>query len=204
MLDILKSFSYAACGVRDALIFERNFRIQWLAGLLVVLINILVDFAAWEHAAMIIMSFLVLSLELHNCAIERLCDSTGTAFDINKKYAKDFAAAGVMVFSLAAATIFFVILEAHRSTIFLSLQQNPLPWINLVLIGLLSAPLCIAKTIKTVHLVLFALNVVATLMLLTFSFEKPLFVILTLAFLVAMMSALLAIYRASRVLRQSA
>lgn len=140
MNNLWKSFPHAFSGLFEALFGERNFRLQWLMGLMVVLLLSVLKLAEWQYAVLLLCVFLVLALELLNCALEQVCDTSGKAFDIHKKRAKDFAAAGVLFFSIGAALIFFMVVGPEFPTLIEQALLNPLAYCSLALVGISSLP----------------------------------------------------------------
>lgn len=145
MLSLIKSFGFALEGIVDALVLERNFRIEWLAGLMVFLLASLFDFGLWETAILVLLVFLVLSLELLNTAIEKICDSSGIAFSENKKRAKDYGAASVLLTAIAAAIIFFGILDNQAETLFIHVMKHGEAYFLLASIFVFNTPMCFKK-----------------------------------------------------------
>lgn len=99
----LHSFSHAFRGIRSFLITEQNGRIHLAISFLVIL-------AGWyyeiNHTEWIIITLcigMVISAELINTAIEKLCDHNEPDWHQNIKRIKDLAAGGVLVISVAAA-----------------------------------------------------------------------------------------------------
>lgn len=151
MIDRMRCFRFALNGIVDAVIHERNFRLQWLCGLLAVVVTKVVGMADWQIAVVLILTFLVLAFELQNCAIEKACDSTGKEYCLLKKRAKDFSAASVLLMALASALVFFSFL-ATNDTLLVSLQTSPRVWSYLCLIALLNLPIALNTSTTTWYL----------------------------------------------------
>lgn len=175
MFDLVRSFGFAFSGVLDALVFGRNFRVQWLAGLMVLLLNNLLHLNDWQNTVILILIFAVLSLELVNCAVEKACDSSGTAYSLDKKRAKDFAAASVLLFSLASGIIFCGFLSDHFETIVASVENSPIAWLSLLLIFLFSVPIVLANKPSPPLLALLGVSLLIDLFYIWQNFDNPLF-----------------------------
>lgn len=198
MLHLIKSISYALEGIQNALRLERNFRIHWLAGLFILSINGVMRFLIWEHGIMLMMIFFVMSLELINSAIERVCDSTGPSPNEHKKHAKDFAAAAVLLFSLAAVLVLMLIVEQNFTQVRHSIMENSLAWLLIFTMIVLNTPLCISHKITGPHYIAFLLNIVAMLAFMTCGLERPLFLVGIAVFQIVMATSLFAGVRVVR------
>lgn len=118
MINLLKSFKYAACGIARGFA-ERNFRVHCCA----------VCFVSWfalkfyrlsrgEWAALILTFALVLSAELFNTAAERLCDKVSTEKNELIRRCKDCAAGAVLIcaiFAVIIAVVLFWDMERFRA-----------------------------------------------------------------------------------------
>lgn len=104
----LHSFYYAFQGIKSAF-DERNFKIQFIIGIIVIVFGYFLNLSHTEWLIIIICSFLVLSLEMINTAIEKLSDSVTKEINPLIKEAKDIAAGAVLLFSIASAIIGLVI-----------------------------------------------------------------------------------------------
>lgn len=104
-MRVLKSFVNAFRGLKDCLSHEKNFQIQYVIGLLVVGAGIFFSLSATEWMIILICFALVLSLEIINSAIEKLCDLVCADFNLTIKKVKDMAASAVLL----SAIITFII-----------------------------------------------------------------------------------------------
>ena len=106
---VLKSFQVAFKGIFHMLRFERNFQIQIFA-LMINHFLIVIFKLQTQHAAIIILvCFSVLSAEIFNTAIERICDYIQPQYDKKIGFIKDLGAAAVTILSIAAVIIGFLI-----------------------------------------------------------------------------------------------
>ncbi len=132
MKSFIKSFSFATSGIKHALRNERNFRIQWLCAVLVLLINLLLPFSLNQQIILLLLIAGVLSFELVNSAVERTCDASGQEFSEEKKDAKDRAAGSVLIFSFSAFLILGLMLFEHLDTLVTAIRLQILPWLSLL------------------------------------------------------------------------
>jgi len=108
MNSLINSFKYAFCGIAIAF-RERNFKIHLIMFVLVVIAGIYFSIEDYEWIAILVISALVLSLEVMNSALERLCDLYSTEQDNRIKMIKDLAAGAVLLAAVFALFIAYVI-----------------------------------------------------------------------------------------------
>lgn len=106
-MTVIKSFKVAFEGLKDALYHERNFRIQLVVFTVVVIAGFLFQINSTEWISILLCAAVVLSTEIINSAIEKLCDFVSPDIHPLIKKIKDFSAAAVLV-----GTIFSVIIGA--------------------------------------------------------------------------------------------
>jgi diacylglycerol kinase (ATP) len=107
--SLLWSFNWAIEGIVYALRTQRNMRLHALAAILVLSAAVVLDVTRLEMVALLFAIGLVLSAELINTAIEATVDLTVDRFDARAKIAKDVAAGGVLISSLIAVAVGYVI-----------------------------------------------------------------------------------------------
>lgn len=101
---LFRSFGFAFKGL--ALAFkERNFRLHLVSAALVVMAGLYCGVSATEWMLLLICTAAVLSLELMNTALEKLCDLASPGLHPLAGAAKDLAAAAVLVFSIVSAIV---------------------------------------------------------------------------------------------------
>ena len=110
--NIFASFKYAINGIFYCFQTTRNFRIQILFGVLVIIACSLFKCSSYEYLIIIATIFSVLILELLNTSIESLVDlNVKNKFNKLAKISKDCSAASVLLAScnsiFVAAFIFF-------------------------------------------------------------------------------------------------
>ena len=105
----LASFVHAGRGLR-VLLNEPNARLQGLATLAVVALGLWLELGRTDWALLTLSIALVLASEAANTALEALADRTAPERHALVGRAKDVAAAGVLIASLAAAAVGFFVL----------------------------------------------------------------------------------------------
>lgn len=103
--NIIKSFKWAFQGLILAVKHERNFRIDIAAAIFTLVFGIIYGLTTTEYAILAITVLLVPSMELLNTAIEETVDKTSPEKNIHAKYAKDTAAAGVLLTAIASIIV---------------------------------------------------------------------------------------------------
>jgi len=100
----LDSFVYAFQGVKLA-VFERNFRIQVVLGVLAIVFAFLLELASINKIIIILCVALVLGSEAINSSMERLLDFVSPEHREEIRQIKDLMAAAVLIFSITALII---------------------------------------------------------------------------------------------------
>ncbi len=104
--SLLASFAAALDGMCYALVTERNTKIHFVGACVVLLWNLCIRPPLTLVTATLVAVCLVFSAELVNTSVERLVDlATGGRVHSLAKYAKDVAAAAVLMVSLGAVAI---------------------------------------------------------------------------------------------------
>lgn len=107
--SLLWSFNYAIDGIVYALRTQRNMRLHVMAAAFVLTAAVLLDVSRLELVALLFAIGFVLFTELVNTAIESAVDISVERFDPRAKVAKDVAAGGVLISSLIAVAVGYVI-----------------------------------------------------------------------------------------------
>lgn len=102
---IHKSFLNAFRGIFMIIKTERNFRIELLAFLINLFFIFYFELSYTDTALVLIASFAVLSAEIFNTAIEKICDIIQPDFDKRIGFIKDIAAGAVVLTAIAAVII---------------------------------------------------------------------------------------------------
>ena len=99
---IHKSFWNAIKGVIWMLKSERNFQIEVLALIINLFLIVYLKVTELDAAIILIVSFSVLSLEILNTCVEKICDIIQPDYDVRIKIIKDMAAGSVFIMALAS------------------------------------------------------------------------------------------------------
>jgi diacylglycerol kinase (ATP) len=111
--SILESFNYAFEGVIHVLRTQRNMRLHFLIAALVLAAGVVVGVRRFELIALLLAIAFVLIAEMINTAVEHTIDVATTSFDPMAKLAKDIAAGAVLIASVNAVAIGYLVF-AHR------------------------------------------------------------------------------------------
>src|SRR5690242_8609822 len=110
--SLLDSFNYAFEGVIHVLRTQRNLRIHFLAAFLVLGAAIAPGVSRIQLIALVLAIAFVLVAEMLNTAIEGVIDVSTTSFDPIAKLAKDIAAGAVLIASITAVAVGFLVFES--------------------------------------------------------------------------------------------
>lgn len=111
MQRFIKSIMYALCGWKLFFSKEKNGQIQFVVGLLVVILSILLHLNNTEWIIVLICITIVISLEMLNSVIEKLLDHLHPARHEQVQWVKDVAAGAVLwaaVLSTIIGSIIFI------------------------------------------------------------------------------------------------
>ena len=112
-VSLLESFNYAFEGVIHVLRTQRNMRLHFLIAALVLAAGVVVGVRRFELIALLLAIAFVLIAEMINTAVEHTIDVATTSFDPMAKLAKDIAAGAVLIASVNAVAIGYLVF-AHR------------------------------------------------------------------------------------------
>jgi diacylglycerol kinase (ATP) len=132
---LIDSFNYAFEGIIHVLRTQRNLRIHVLAAILVFAAAVAVGVSRLQLIALVLAVAFVLVTEMLNTAIEGVIDVTTTSFDPNAKLAKDIAAGAVLIASITALAVGYLVFESaagQRATQLLDRVRNEPASISLV------------------------------------------------------------------------
>src|ERR1700753_2783749 len=110
--SLLDSFNYAFEGVIHVLRTQRNLRIHFVAAVLVFGGAIAVGVSRIQLLALVLAIAFVLGAEMLNTWIEGVIDVSTTSFDPNAKLAKDIAAGAVLIASITAVAVGFLVFQS--------------------------------------------------------------------------------------------
>jgi diacylglycerol kinase (ATP) len=115
--SLLDSFNYAFEGIIHVLRTQRNLRIHFVIAIGVIAAAAALDVDRMELIALLLAIAFVLVAEMVNSAIEGTIDVSTTSFDPNAKLAKDIAAGAVLIASVTAIAVGYLVFAhaaAHR------------------------------------------------------------------------------------------
>ncbi len=105
MSRVIKSFGWALNGLKDCILHEKNFRIQYIIALFVIVAGFFFSISSIEWMIILLSFAVVLSFEIINSAIEKLCDLVSPDFNLTIRKVKDMSASAVLL----SAIISFII-----------------------------------------------------------------------------------------------
>jgi diacylglycerol kinase (ATP) len=107
--SIIQSFNYAIEGVVHVLRTQRNMRIHFAVAVVVLAIAAAARVSKIELIALLLAIAFVLIAEMINTAIEGAIDAATTSFDPMAKLAKDIAAGAVLIASVNAIAVGYLV-----------------------------------------------------------------------------------------------
>jgi diacylglycerol kinase (ATP) len=116
--SLIDSFNYAFEGIIHVLRTQRNLRIHFAIAIAVIVAAVWVGVERMQLIALLLAIAFVLVAEMMNSAIEGAIDASTTSFDPNAKLAKDIAAGAVLIASVTALGIGYLVFSqaaAHRT-----------------------------------------------------------------------------------------
>jgi len=108
-MNFLNSIKIAFLGIKSALKRERNFRIQFLIALMVIILMVILGLNPIEKSILLLTISVVLSLELINSQIEKFLDLIKPEIQPKVKTIKDLSAGAVLFSVLGSIIIGFLI-----------------------------------------------------------------------------------------------
>lgn len=118
MLHFIKSFGWAFNGLIIFFRHERNGQVQLAAGTTAVILAFIFEISAVEWAFIIGCITAVLSMEMMNSSLEKLCNLVHPKYHPAVKTIKDMAAGAVLWLSLGSAIIGSIIFVPHVIELF--------------------------------------------------------------------------------------
>jgi len=119
---VLQSFNFAFEGIIHVLRTQRNMRIHFAIAVLVLVTAVVLDVERIELVALLLAISFVLIAEMLNSAVEAGIDVATTSFDPLAKLAKDIAAGAVLIATVNAVAVGYLVfsdLLKNRSSSFL-------------------------------------------------------------------------------------
>jgi diacylglycerol kinase (ATP) len=107
--SIIESFNFAIEGVVHVLRTQRNMRIHFALAVIVLVVAVAAGVSRLELIALLLSITFVLVAEMINTAVEGTIDAATTSFDPMAKLAKDIAAGAVLIASVNAVTVGYLV-----------------------------------------------------------------------------------------------
>jgi diacylglycerol kinase (ATP) len=127
--NLIESANFAFEGIIHVLRTQRNMRIHVLAAAIVLIAGLATDVDRLELIALLLAIAFVLIAEMINTAIEAAIDVATTAFDPMAKLAKDIAAGAVLIATVNAMAIGYLVfagqIRDRTETLFDKLEGTP-------------------------------------------------------------------------------
>lgn len=132
---LLCSFGYAFRGIGWAIRTQRNLRIHLVATAYVLLFAWMMNLSAVHLCLELQCCMLVISLELVNSALERICDGITREQRPWIRDAKDAAAGAVLIAAIGSVVLALIIFfhGGYLSQLQKTLAEYPLSWITAIL-----------------------------------------------------------------------
>jgi diacylglycerol kinase (ATP) len=113
--SILESFNYAFEGIIHVLRTQRNMRIHFVVAGVVLVVAFAAGVSNYELIALLLAISFVLIAEMINTAIESTIDVATTSFDPHAKLAKDIAAGAVLIATVNAVAVGYIVFARRLS-----------------------------------------------------------------------------------------
>jgi len=107
--SVIESFNFAIEGVIHVLRTQRNMRLHFAAAVAVIVVAVAVGASKIELSVLLISIAFVLVAEMINTAVEGAIDAATTSFDPMAKLAKDIAAGAVLIASVNAVAVGYLV-----------------------------------------------------------------------------------------------
>jgi diacylglycerol kinase (ATP) len=107
--SVIESFNFAIEGVIHVLRTQRNMRLHFAAAVVVIVVAVAVGVSKIELSVLLISIAFVLVAEMINTAVEGTIDAATTSFDPMAKLAKDIAAGAVLIASVNAVAVGYLV-----------------------------------------------------------------------------------------------
>src|SRR3954468_18990665 len=111
--SLLQSFNFAFEGIIHVLRTQRNMRIHFLAAVIVLVTAVAVGVSKLELIALLLAIAFVFITEMINSALEQAIDVATTTFDPLAKLAKDIAAGAVLIATVNAIAIGYLVFSGQ-------------------------------------------------------------------------------------------
>jgi diacylglycerol kinase (ATP) len=112
-ISLVESFNYAVEGIIHVLRTHRNMRIHFAAAAAVMIVALWIGVDRIELVVLLLAIAFVLIAEMINSAIEAAIDVATSSFDPLAKLAKDIAAGAVLIASVNAIAVGYLVFSGH-------------------------------------------------------------------------------------------
>jgi diacylglycerol kinase (ATP) len=113
--SLLESFNYAFEGIIHVLRTHRNMRIHFVVAAVVLVVAFAAGVTNYELIALLLSIAFVLIAEMINSALESAIDVATTSFDPNAKLGKDIAAGAVLIATVNAVAVGYLVFARRLS-----------------------------------------------------------------------------------------
>ena len=147
---ITRSFEHAYRGLVYAFWTQRNMRIHVVVSVFVLVGSVLLDVRALELAALILVIMLVFVTEMLNTALEFAVDLVTKEYHPLAKLAKDVSAGAVLVSSVGAVLVGYLILADDLGPLSLATLERVRTWpghLTVIALGLATLGTLLAKAL---------------------------------------------------------
>jgi diacylglycerol kinase (ATP) len=114
-ISVIESFNYAVEGIIHVLRTHRNLRIHFAAAIVVLVLALVLGVDRIELIVLLLSIAFVLVAEMINTAIEAAIDVATSSFDPLAKLAKDIAAGAVLIASVNAVAVGYLVFSGQVS-----------------------------------------------------------------------------------------
>ncbi len=108
-MRLIKSFGYAFNGISNFFAKEKNGQIQLAVASAAIAAGLFFQITSVEWCILVICCGLVISLEMMNSAIEKICNQVHPQYHPQIKIIKDISAASVLISAIAACVAGLII-----------------------------------------------------------------------------------------------
>src|SRR6266545_557236 len=127
--SLIESFNFAFEGIIHVLRTQRNMRIHFAIAVIVLIVGLATNVSRLELIALLLAISFVLIAEMINTAIEGAIDVATTSFDPMAKLAKDIAAGAVLIATVNAIAVGYLVfagqIRDRSETLFEKLRDAP-------------------------------------------------------------------------------
>lgn len=149
---IVKAFNSAIQGIIYTFKYERNMKIHYVTAVVVLLISLFLDLSRIEMLILLFAISLVIVSEMFNTAVENTVDLVTNEYHTLAKIAKDVAAGGVLIASLNAAAVGYLLFYDKfmnlSESLIVSIRKSD-PHVTLICIVLVLIAVVVVKALTS-------------------------------------------------------